>query len=229
MDAYKEIRQAQKDWARSKGIPFDSRGYVWNVEANLREPLSVHARQGFEKGAGSELNGHMRALHSSSVLVANFFDYWTERDKIPLLSALGMDSVGGQTLDFESQFPTVLEGTPPHLDLVEGYPVRPEESHASGHRIFPILANFGPRSTYPNAKHLPRNSGPKNSVVAGSDSSTWTRANSSSTRSVWLLNWARVLASTICTMTGPGIGQRRTGGKSTSLRRGWETRLDSGH
>ena len=117
MDAYKEIRQAQKDWARSRGIPFDSCGYVRNVAANLREPLSAHARQGFEKGAGSELSGHMRALHSSSVLVANFFDYWTERDKTPLLAALGIDSTGGETLDFEAQYPTVLKGTPPHLDV----------------------------------------------------------------------------------------------------------------
>ena len=59
----------------------------------------------------------MRALHSSSALAVNFFDYWTNRDKSPILSALGIDSEGGHLLDFEAQFPTGLAGTPPHLDV----------------------------------------------------------------------------------------------------------------
>ena len=37
----------------------------------------------------------MRALHSSSALAVNFFDYWTDRDKTPILSALGIDSEAG--------------------------------------------------------------------------------------------------------------------------------------
>lgn len=59
----------------------------------------------------------MRALHSSSALVVNFFDYWTDRDKAPILSALGIDPEGGASLKFEAQFPTGLGGTPPHLDV----------------------------------------------------------------------------------------------------------------
>ena len=117
MDAEREIRNAQQDWARSRGIPFHSRGYVLDVEANLWQPLSPRARQGFERGAGSELSGHMRALHSSSALAVNFFDYWTNRDKTPILSALGIDSEGGDSLDFEAQFHTGLVDTPPHLDV----------------------------------------------------------------------------------------------------------------
>ena len=117
MNAEQEIRNAQQDWARSKGVLFDSRGYVREVEANLRQPLSNRARRGFERGAGSELSGHMRALHSSSALAVNFFDYWTDRDKIPILSALSIDPEAGHELDFEAQFYTGLGGTPPHLDL----------------------------------------------------------------------------------------------------------------
>ena len=60
----------------------------------------------------------MKALHSSSALAANFFDYWTERDKTPLLAAFGMLAEVGVSLDFESRFPTGLGGTPPHLDMV---------------------------------------------------------------------------------------------------------------
>ena len=108
MDADRDIRQAQRDWARLKSIPFNSRGYVRDVEANLWKPLSARARRGFERGSGSELSGHMKALHSSSALVANFFDYWTDVDKTPFLSALDIDLNCGGSLDFEARFHTRL-------------------------------------------------------------------------------------------------------------------------
>ena len=117
MDAEKNIRDAQKAWAQSNGLSFCSEGYVCDVEANLWKPLSARARDAFEKGAGSELSCHMRALHSSSALAANFFDYWTNRDKAPLLSALGVDADGVESLDFEAPFATGLSGTPPHIDI----------------------------------------------------------------------------------------------------------------
>jgi len=116
MNAQQEIMNAQRDWARSSGIPLNQCGYVREVEANLWRPLSTHARQGFERGAGSELNKNMRAPHSSSALVVNFFDYWTERDKIPILTALGIDPQSGVSLDFEARFSAELF-TPPHLDV----------------------------------------------------------------------------------------------------------------
>lgn len=122
MDAVKRIEDAQKAWAESNGISFCSKGYVCDVEANLWKPLSAHARRGFERGAGSEPTSHMRALHSSSALAANFFDYWTDRDrdKGPLLSGLGVDADGAESLNFEERFPTGLRGTPPHLDVAIG-------------------------------------------------------------------------------------------------------------
>ena len=116
MNAQQEIMNAQRDWARSSGIPLNQCGYVREVEANLWRPLSTQARQGFERGAGSELNKNMRAPHSSSALVVNFFDYWTERDKIPILTALGTDPQSGASLDFEARFSAELF-TPPHLDV----------------------------------------------------------------------------------------------------------------
>ena len=121
MDAEREIRNAQQNWARSKEVPFYSRGYVREVEDNLWQPLSPRVRQGFERGAGSELSGHMLALHSSSALAVNFFDYWTDRDKTPVLSALDIDPEDGASLDFEAQFHTGLGGTPPHLDVAITY------------------------------------------------------------------------------------------------------------
>lgn len=59
----------------------------------------------------------MRALHSSSALAVNVFDYWTDRDKTPILSALGIGFEAESELDFEAQFHTGLSGIPPHLDL----------------------------------------------------------------------------------------------------------------
>ena len=120
MDAVKRIEDAQRAWAESNGISFSSRGYVCDVEANLWKPLSAHAQRAFEKGAGSELSGDMKALHSSSALAASFFDYWTHVDKAPLLSALGVEADEAESLDFEAKFPTQLRGTPPHLDVAIG-------------------------------------------------------------------------------------------------------------
>ena len=117
MNPKQKIIEDQKAWAKSKGLSFNSNGYVSDVETNLRRPLSACALKGFSKGAGSELAGHMKALHSSSALVANLFDYWTGRDKTVLLSALEIDAGNAESLEFEAQFPTGLDGTPPHLDV----------------------------------------------------------------------------------------------------------------
>ena len=89
-----------------------------DVKDNLwRRRLSACAQAAFERGAGSELGSKLKALHSSSALVANFFDYWAERDMAPLLSALGVEADGAGSLEFEARFPTGLGGTPPHLDV----------------------------------------------------------------------------------------------------------------
>ena len=118
MNAKREIEQAQKDWAKSNCLLFDdTKGYVYEVEANFWKPLSVPARNSFGKGAGSELKGKMKALHSSSALAANFFDYWTDRDKAPLLWALGIDADSAKSLDFEAKFHIWDHITPPHLDV----------------------------------------------------------------------------------------------------------------
>ena len=118
MEEARAVRDGQRAWATENGVPFDSRGYVDDVEMNLRTPLSAAAQEAYERGARSELARHMRALHSSSALVVNLFDYWSCRDKDPLLSALGISGKVADRLEFEARFPTGLGGTPPHLDVV---------------------------------------------------------------------------------------------------------------
>ena len=58
------------------------------------------------------------AHFSSAVYIANFFDYWSCRDRAPLLSAFGISDQRADLLEFEARFPTGLGGTPPHLDVV---------------------------------------------------------------------------------------------------------------
>ena len=112
------IKDVQKDWAKSKGISFDPKRRVYDVKDNFwKRTLSDRAQDAFGRGAGSELKGKMRSLHSSSALAANFFDHWTDRDKVPLLRAMSIDADSAKPLDFEAKFPTGLGGTPPHLDV----------------------------------------------------------------------------------------------------------------
>ena len=126
MSAQQEIKDAQKAWAERHRIEFDERsrgGYVRDCKDNLwGKDLSDRALAGFSQGSGSELKTKMKALHSSSALVANFFDYWTdEDDKTPLLKALGIYASSAASLHYEKQFHTPLSeqgpGNPPNLDL----------------------------------------------------------------------------------------------------------------
>lgn len=222
MGAVQEIKDAQRDWAGSRGIPFNQCGYVPEVEDNLWRPLTTIARRGFEKGAGSELSKNMKALHSSSALVVNFFDYWTDRDKIPVLTALSIDPQSESSLDFEARFSAELF-TPPHLDvaITHGTGVVAVESKFTEHLKRSVTKGKSEftDSYFPKAcllaKRLPTNFGTKNFVTEDSSSSTWTHGNSSSTFLDWLRNWVTGSASTTCITTGLGIGHKHTSEKST--------------
>jgi hypothetical protein len=117
----------QRSWAESVGLDVDTRGYLTSVDANLLQPLSARTKQSFENGSGAELQdtpsrpAKMKALHSSSALGVNVFDYWVDRDTSSLLSALGLDSGSLDALTFEAQFPTGLQGNPPNLDVALEY------------------------------------------------------------------------------------------------------------
>ena len=196
MHAEQDIRDVQIAWAKSQGLSIDDKGYVDHVDANLWKPLSAHARAAYEKGAGSELEGHMKALHASSALVVNFFDYWTDKPKAPLLSALGIDADDIQSLDFEAQFPTGLGGTPPHLDLAitlgSGAVIGIESKFTEYlDRSTQGRGSFRP-SYFPTSEGLwqPKACRParrwlRNCATTSISSSTWTRGNSSSMLSDW--------------------------------------------
>lgn len=132
MGAEQEIKQTQVEWAKRTHRPLHESpkyecSHLRTVKANLfREGMSARACDCFKKGAGSELldsksgePAKMKALHSSSALVINVFDYWTDAgSKNPLLKALGIDAdAAARPLEFEKQFRTPLGGTPPHVDI----------------------------------------------------------------------------------------------------------------
>jgi hypothetical protein len=162
MSPVDDIIARQRAWAVSREL-IDTEGYLPTVEANLRADLSPAAQLAFERGDGAELKdsrtrlAKMRALHSSSALVVNVFDYWPTRDTTRLGAALGFNS-GIQSIEFEAQFPTGLDGNPPNLDLAlvlsEGITVGIESKFTEWlHAKSPQRAAFKPKY-FPKANGL---------------------------------------------------------------------------
>jgi Restriction Endonuclease associating with ARP len=124
MASKRPVLRQQRRWAKSAGLEVDDRGYLEDVQFNLRRPLSESTRKAFYAGAGSEFKEQRNrpakalALHSSAVLAINVFDYWVGRqDTRLLLDSLGLSSKLVK-LTFEERFDTGLPGTPPNLDVV---------------------------------------------------------------------------------------------------------------
>jgi hypothetical protein len=120
----KDLQRRQRRWAERAGVAHDARGYVRDIDTNLRLPLSGAARAGFARG--SELAprptkpARILALHSSAALVANVFDYWCTVDAAPLAAALGGPRERA-AVTFEEPFPTGVEGDPPLVDVLVRY------------------------------------------------------------------------------------------------------------
>jgi hypothetical protein len=120
-DLADRLKMMQQSWAIERRIDIED-GYCRSVNDNLFQPLSEDSRRDFESGDGSELGknggrGKIQALHSSSALVCNFFDYWRAGDLKHLAEALGI-SIELRCLAFERKFSTGLRGMHPNLDVV---------------------------------------------------------------------------------------------------------------
>lgn len=113
------ILDQQKEWAKDKtlvsgkivdGVECEDKNYIETIEDNLfpvdkTKGLRPENIDAYTKGGGSETKTithrpKMSALHSSSALVVNLFQYWQNQEinKTPLLIALGLvndnDKVG---------------------------------------------------------------------------------------------------------------------------------------
>ena len=86
MKAYEYIISKQIQWAMNRDILLIgskvTRGrpaHTLDLRKNLFEPLNSDIRKSFEQGDGNEINGNpckMQAVHSSSALGVNVFQYW---------------------------------------------------------------------------------------------------------------------------------------------------------
>ncbi len=122
MKAIDELKDFQARWASGRGYQVDAKGYVNALEKNLLRPMSAATTADFHHGSGGELKprsagrSKMLALHSSSILACNVFDYWRVHEVGLLGEALNL-APPIDRFAFEAQFPTGLPGEPPNLDV----------------------------------------------------------------------------------------------------------------
>jgi hypothetical protein len=119
----KTLKAHLRSWATRSGATLDNDGYCSCADENLFGGLSAGARNDFERGDGSELGkagarGKLQAVHSSSALACNWFDYWRNRDRAPLSRAFGVPRAFSELVGLEQKFSTRLGGIGPNLDVV---------------------------------------------------------------------------------------------------------------
>jgi hypothetical protein len=126
------IKAHQKHWAEKQKWPFHPKkdNYTLSLRDNLYLPLSKKSQEEFGKGDGSETDGNpakMQALHSSSALLVNVFEYLKQNKRYKdIAQALEINNSGIKNIIFERKFP-VLD-RPANLDLCIEY----EDGHIVG-------------------------------------------------------------------------------------------------
>jgi len=135
MNGYQHILAKQTEWAKNRGITLigsqGKRGrpsYTARLDDNLFQPLPDDVQKSFEEGDGDELGSHgfpgkMQAVHSSSALSVNVFQYWKSIPEISVIAAqCGLCKRGSQICDdikFEEKFPINDSfSIHPNLDVV---------------------------------------------------------------------------------------------------------------
>ena len=118
-----DIKQRQRRWALGATVAcegeycVDPRSNVpWLSQETLAEFLAADGNEFGEEGERPKI----AALHSSSALAVNVFDYWRNRDKSALGSALGLGPRRIESLSFERKFPTGVGPRSPNIDAVFG-------------------------------------------------------------------------------------------------------------
>ena len=99
MNGYQYIPAKQTEWAKNLGKDLIgskvNRGrpaYTIELDHNLFQPLLPEVQTSFASGDGSEfggssLPGKMQAIHSSSALGVNVFQYWKSISAVPVIAA----------------------------------------------------------------------------------------------------------------------------------------------
>lgn len=151
---YEYIVSKQIEWAKNHGIPLTgSKGergrqaYTPTMEQNLFEPLMPEVQKQIGSGNGQELVGtadspaKMQALHSSSALGVNIFQYWQKRGLLNEISAAcGFCRKGSQVSDmlvFEDKYPIrSYFKAPPNIDVVL------HNNDSSSYKLFAVECKF---------------------------------------------------------------------------------------
>jgi len=135
MNGYQYILAKQTAWAANCGLTLvgskGARGrpaYTSGLDQNLFRPLLPEVRKSFAEGDGGELGsaefpGKMQAVHSSSALGVNVFQYWKSIGAVPVIAAYcGLCQKGSQVskdLQFEKKLPIDDSFLPhPNIDVV---------------------------------------------------------------------------------------------------------------
>jgi hypothetical protein len=112
------IKTSQKQWANERNIPLQGsageRGdkiYTMDINSNFFIPLANDSISEINSGDGNELKSinnnpaKIQALHSSSALVVNIFEYWKQNKEYDIIAKfLGINDKNILNLEYEKQF-----------------------------------------------------------------------------------------------------------------------------
>ena len=135
MNGYDYILSKQTMWAVNSGLTLlgskAMRGrpaYTHDLDQNLFQPLLPEVRESFIAGDGAELGttkfpGKMQAVHSSSALAINVFQYWKSINAAPEIAAqcrfCRHGSEVSTDIHFEEKYPiSDTFGYHPNIDVV---------------------------------------------------------------------------------------------------------------
>ena len=135
MNAVEYIISRQIEWANNKGKKLTGsqgeRGrkvYTTSIKDNLFQPLNEETRVELGRGDGGELSEEygtpkIQALHSSSALGINVFDYWRNKADLSIITtSCGLTDAGYEItgeVRFEAKYPIVKSFRKhPNIDVV---------------------------------------------------------------------------------------------------------------
>jgi hypothetical protein len=160
MNAHDYILYKQIQWTHRNNITLignkitrGRKAYTQNLDDNLFEPLLSEVKGNFEEADGGELTGNpckMQAVHSSSALSVNIFQYWKRINQIPATAAAcgfcSTDNTSSQGINFEAKYPISEKfSRSPNIDVVIN------NSPKSRFEIFAIECKFS--EAYSSRKH----------------------------------------------------------------------------
>ena len=160
MNAYNYILNKQIQWAHCNNITLigskvtrGRKAYTQNLDDNLFEPLLSEVKGNFEEADGGELTGNpckIQAVHSSSALGVNIFQYWKRMNQVSDIAAAcgfcSTDNTSSQDINFEAKYPINDKfSRSPNIDVVIN------NSPRSRFKVFAIECKYS--EAYSSRKH----------------------------------------------------------------------------